>query len=66
MLQMLTLVICGLYAGFDELHQHFADKRNARLTDMCIDEYGAVISIVLAWLFAKIKNIQMKFNSKKR
>ena len=58
---MLTLVICGLYAGFDELHQHFVNKRNARLTDMCIDENGAVISMVLVWFYLKIKNIRTKF-----
>ena len=58
---MLTLVICGLYAGFDELHQHFADKRNARLTDVCIDECGAVISMILAWINVKIRNIWTKF-----
>ena len=58
---MLTLFICGLYAGFDELHQHFVNKRNARLTDMCIDENGAVISMVLVWFYLKIKNIRTKF-----
>ncbi len=57
---MLTLVICGLYAGFDELHQHFVNKRNARLTDVCIDEFGVVISMALDWLYIKIKNIHMK------
>ena len=58
---ILTLVICGLYAGFDELHQHFVNKRNARLTDMCIDECGAVISITLAWINVKVRNVWEKF-----
>ena len=44
---ILILVFCGLYAGFDELHQHFVNKRNARFTDVCIDEFGAVISILI-------------------
>ena len=58
---MLTLVICGLYAGFDELHQHFVDKRNARLTDVCIDEFGVVISMALAWFYIKIKNVWTRY-----
>ena len=54
---MLTLLICGLYAGFDELHQHFMYKRNARLTDVCIDETGSIIGLILIWLCTNIKEV---------
>ena len=58
---ILTLIICGLYAGFDELHQHFVNKRDARATDICIDELGAVISMLLAWFYVKVRNVWTKF-----
>lgn len=51
---MFTLVICGLYAGFDELHQNFVNKRDTRFTDICIDEFGAVISMFFIWTKDKL------------
>ena len=57
---IMTFVVCGLYAGFDELHQHFVDKRNARLTDICIDEFGAVIGMCLVWFSNLTKNFASK------
>ena len=57
---MLTLIICGLYAGFDELHQHFVNKRNARLTDVCIDEFGTVMGMCLIWFSKLIKSFVSK------
>ena len=59
---MLTLIICGLYAGFDELHQHFIDKRNARFTDVCIDEFGAIIGMCLIWFNKLIESFVSKKN----
>ena len=58
---MLILVFCSIYAGIDEIHQHFVNKRNARFTDVCIDEFGAVISVVLVWLYVKVKNVWTEF-----
>ena len=44
---VLTLVICGMYAGSDEWHQSFVKGRTSQFIDVCVDEFGAVLSAVL-------------------
>ncbi len=44
---VLTLVICGIYAGSDEWHQSFVKGRTSQFIDVCVDEFGAVLSTVL-------------------
>ena len=58
---ILTLIICGLYACFDELHQHFVNKRDARFTDAYIDEFGAFIGMIVVWINVKVRNVRTKF-----
>ncbi len=50
---ILTLGICLLYAGTDELHQLLVPGRGGQLTDVLIDGTGAAIGIGLYWLVAK-------------
>lgn len=52
---IMTLVICAVYAGSDELHQKFVDKRNSQFTDVCVDEFGAVVGVVIVSIVKKIK-----------
>lgn len=52
---MLTLLACGLYAGIDELHQKFVSGRNSQFTDVCVDEMGAVISMIIVRIEKEVK-----------
>ena len=38
-------------------YYHFVNKRNAKFTDVCIDECGAVISMILTWTYVKAINL---------
>ena len=42
---VLTLVICGIYAGTDEWHQSFVKGRTSQFIDVCVDEFGVVLSV---------------------
>lgn len=55
-----TLVLSGIYAGCDELHQSFINGRDSQFIDVCVDEFGAVIGMVLTWLSSKIKNKRLQ------
>jgi VanZ family protein len=44
---LLVLLIIGLYAASDELHQAFVPSREARVTDVLIDIVGGVLGIVV-------------------
>ncbi len=52
---VLTLIICGLYAGTDELHQRFVEKRGSHFSDICIDEMGVVIGMIIMRAANKIR-----------
>lgn len=52
---VLTLVICALYAGCDEWHQSFVKGRTPQFIDVCVDEFGSVLSVTLIRLCHKIK-----------
>ncbi len=52
-------IIATLYAGSDELHQHFVSDRSPELRDVGIDSAGALCGILLMallfWLIARRK-----------
>jgi VanZ family protein len=50
-----TLAIAVAYAGLDEWHQSFVPLREARLRDVAIDAFGAVLAQVLVWFYAKFR-----------
>lgn len=43
---MTVIFLFSNYPGIDEWYQNFMNKRNARFTDVCIDEFGVVISMI--------------------
>lgn len=53
---IMTLVVCGLYGGIDELHQRFIEKRHSKFTDVCVDEFGSVIALTITRAANKIKS----------
>ena len=52
---LITLLIAGAYACLDEVHQLFVPLRHAAPRDVAIDAFGAVLSQVLVWGYAKSK-----------
>jgi hypothetical protein len=59
-----TIVLCGLYAGSDEFHQHFVDGRTPRFSDVCIDMFGAWVSVLLVYVKGKLKAANVKRKNK--
>lgn len=53
---ILTLVLCAVYAGSDEWHQKFVDGRTSQFIDVCVDEFGAVIALIICRLLKKVKS----------
>jgi VanZ family protein len=51
-----TLVIAVTYAGLDEWHQSFVPLREARVRDVAIDAFDAILAQTLVWLYAKWKS----------
>lgn len=52
---VMTLVVCAVYSVTDEWHQKFVDGRTSQFADVCVDEMGAVISLVLIRIINKIR-----------
>jgi len=50
-----TLAIAATYAGLDEWHQSFVPMREARLRDVLIDTFGALLAQSLVWIYARAK-----------
>jgi VanZ family protein len=50
-----TLAIAVAYAGLDEWHQSFVPLREARIRDVGIDAFGAVLAQVLVWFYATLR-----------
>jgi len=50
-----TLAIAVTYAGLDEWHQSFVPMREARLRDVLIDTFGALLAQSLVWIYARWK-----------
>lgn len=55
---IMTLVVCAVYAGTDELHQKFVKGRTSQFADVCIDEFGCVISLVVLYLISNVKKLK--------
>lgn len=52
---VMTLVVCVFYAATDEWHQKFVKGRTSQFTDVCVDEFGAVVSVVGVRIAKKLK-----------
>lgn len=52
---MFTLVVCGVYGVTDEWHQKFVSGRTSQFTDVCVDEMGAVISMIIVRMAKEVK-----------
>src|SRR5277367_3434453 len=50
---LITLVIAVAYAGMDEWHQSFVPLREARVRDVGIDAFGALLAQSFVWAYAK-------------
>ena len=57
-----AIMLCLLYAAFDELHQFFIPYRNANAKDVLIDFLGSFFSIMMCFIYYKIK-IKKVYNS---
>ena len=57
---VMTLVVCAVYAGTDEWHQKFVKGRTSQFTDVCVDEFGAVVSTVIV---RAVKKLKMKISA---
>lgn len=49
-----TWLFCVAYASSDEIHQLFVPGRSGRFMDVCIDSTGALIGIVLFYVFMRL------------
>lgn len=59
---LFTVLLCFLYAVFDEIHQYFVPGRSCELRDVLIDSAGAIVGILFLLLIAKIFNGRRDFN----
>ena len=50
---ILSIVICFVYAIFDEIHQYFVPNRYCSLKDIMIDTSGAIVGILLCYTIYK-------------
>lgn len=57
---IVTLVVCAVYAGTDEWHQKFVKGRTSQFVDVCVDEMGAVISMILVRITVHININKLK------
>ena len=55
---IISLVLCALYACTDEFHQIYVLGRNAKVLDVAIDTFGALLGILLYYL------IYQRYNKK--
>ena len=51
-----TLLLAVTYAGLDEWHQSFVPLREARVRDVAVDAFGALMAQSLVWVYAKCKS----------
>lgn len=50
---IISIMIGGLYAAFDEFHQYFVADRSAQILDVCIDSLGIITGGILISLIKK-------------
>ena len=58
---IIALVFCALYGGIDEFHQMFVSGRTSQFVDVCVDEMGVVISMIIIRVIKKVKEYKSKF-----
>jgi len=47
----ITILLSALYASTDEFHQIFVPNRTACVQDVFIDTCGAMLGVVIVWIF---------------
>lgn len=47
---LISLIICGVYAVSDEIHQYYIPGREMRVTDMLLDTFGSLIGIIIVYV----------------
>jgi len=52
---IISILIGGIYALFDEFHQYFISDRSAQILDVCIDIFGVLTGVALIYLIKKLK-----------
>lgn len=57
---LIAVMVCFVYAGFDEFHQMFVEGRNPKLADIVLDTTGAVLGVFIAGFvgFSKMRKMQ--------
>lgn len=50
---IIALIICFLYASFDEMHQLFVSGRTGQFRDILIDTLGALTAIIILSFYYK-------------
>jgi len=51
----IALIICVVYAFFDEAHQYFIPGRACELKDVMVDGLGAGCAIAIGWLLSTLR-----------
>ncbi len=59
---IISLIICIIYAMFDEVHQLFVSERSGEVRDVIIDSAGSLLGVLLTFAVLKIRK---KIHSKK-
>jgi VanZ family protein len=59
---LLSLLICVVYASFDEIHQYFKPGRGASIYDVLLDTVGASFGILAGFIVVSIIYYIKKFN----
>ncbi len=52
---MLSFILTAIYAIVDEWHQSFVPNRNPTYFDVLIDLTGAIIAIIIIFIFSKMQ-----------
>jgi VanZ family protein len=55
---LVAWVACVVFAASDEFHQSFVPSRTASGNDVLIDICGALIGLMICWLFGSRRNLQ--------
>lgn len=59
---LFTIVIVGIYAGLDEIHQIFIPSRTGDIVDWIADISGALIAVLLLGLILKYFSPKSEFS----
>ena len=57
-----TILLCIMFASFDEFHQLFVSNRTGRLFDILIDTSGSLLSIIIIYLYTRNKKCKINKN----